>query len=91
MDKLQQAINTWQSKTFPNGSAHSMLSHLCEEILELSEIMKDNNDDPNRLQKISKELADCQHLLFGIASKFNINLYTSTVFKFEENKKKKMG
>ena len=84
MTKLQIEILYWQEATFPNADEFSTFHHLVKEIVELGKALE---DDVN----IEGELADCQHLLFGIASKCGVNLYEATKKKFAVNKKRKWG
>ncbi len=84
MGKLQLKIDDWQEKTFPHATALSKMSHLTKEIIELNKSLI-NRDG------IGSELADCQHLLFGIASKCGLNLEEETRKKFEINKQRRWG
>jgi Protein of unknown function (DUF550) len=86
MEMLQIEIGDWQDATFPNADAFSKFHHLVKEIKELSDALE--APDPS---KITGELADCQHLLFGIASKCRVNLYEATRAKFAVNKTRKWG
>ena len=82
---LQLQISDWQDETFPNATVRSTFAHLVREILELEMVLGGS------VEQASEELADCQHLLFGIASKLGINLMDATAKKFEVNKKRKWG
>ena len=84
MELLQLEIGDWQDATFPKSTALSTLSHLAKEVLELNYAMLAG-------EPVAEELADCQHLLFGIANKCGLNLYEETIKKFEINKKRKWG
>ena len=85
MDKLQHEINDWQKKTFPHADKHSVMSHLEKEIKELRAAIDSN--DPN----VGHEMADCQHLLFGLAAVLGSPLYLLTVTKFKINQNRKWG
>jgi NTP pyrophosphatase (non-canonical NTP hydrolase) len=86
MEALQLEIGDWQDATFTEATALSKMSHLAKEVIELNRVLKEGDS-----MEILDELADCQHLLFGIASKCGINLYAGTVAKFEVNKNRKWG
>jgi len=86
MDQLQNEIGQWQDIVFPDGSTITILNHLKKEIIELDDEVKINH-----IQNIGKEMADCQHLLFGIAHKLQTSLYSETRKKFEINKLRKWG
>ena len=77
---LQQRINEWQNKTFPDGSAFTIYEHLRDEIIELG----DSRGDP-------EEAADCVILLFGIAGKLGFDLMQEVERKFKINKARKWG
>lgn len=55
-------ITDWQKSTFPHGTPLSKISHLAEEMIELTEDIMKNSED-RRL-----EFADCFILLFGAAA-----------------------
>ncbi len=88
--KLQLEIADWQDKTFPEANALSKMSHLAKEVIELNKALVSFTHE-EAVEDVSNELADCQHLLFGIASKRGINLYEATRKKFEINKKRIWG
>lgn len=81
---LQLRISDWEEKTFPDGNSFSLMSHLAKEIIEL-------NLAVNGTGNIAEELADCLHLLFGIASKNGIDLLKATEEKFAINQKRQWG
>jgi NTP pyrophosphatase (non-canonical NTP hydrolase) len=87
VENFQLEISDWQDETFPKANALSKMSHLAKEIIELNKTLV----EPSSQMEIEEELADCQHLLFGIASKCGINLYEATRQKFEINKKRIWG
>ncbi len=89
--KLQLEIADWQDKTFPEANALSKMSHLAKEVIELNKALLHDTEMIHKEDLIADELADCQHLLFGIASKCGINLYKATKQKFEINKKRIWG
>jgi NTP pyrophosphatase (non-canonical NTP hydrolase) len=93
MELLQLEIGNWQDKTSPKADALSKMSHLAKEIIELNNALLGTSRmfPTNTREGIAEELADCQHLLFGIASKCGINLYDATRRKFDINKKRKWG
>jgi len=84
MDDLQKKISDWQDATFPSATIDSMFRHMISELKELSEKL----DDPHAA---AEELADMQHLLFGIASKMGFSLHDITNKKFKINKKRSWG
>ncbi len=89
-ENFQLEIADWQDETFPKANALSKMSHLAKEIIELNKALL-SFDHEEAVEDVSNELADCQYLLFGIASKCGINLYEATRKKFEINKKRKWG
>jgi NTP pyrophosphatase (non-canonical NTP hydrolase) len=91
MGKLQLEISDWQDKVFTKANALSKMSHLAKEVIELNKALVYDTEMQHKEELIAEELADCQHLLFGIASKCGINLYEATRCKFEINKKRKWG
>ncbi|MDD5551394.1 MAG: DUF550 domain-containing protein [Candidatus Omnitrophica bacterium] len=91
MGKLQLEIGDWQDEAFPKANALSKMSHLAKEIIELNKALLYDTEMIHKEELIAGELADCQHLLFGIASKCGIYLYRATKDKFEINKKRKWG
>ena len=56
-----EEITEWQKKTFGQATTMSKLNHLAEELIELTQDVKNNN--PNR----RLEFADCFLLLYGAA------------------------
>jgi len=91
MGKLQLEIADWQDKTFPEANALSKMSHLAKEVIELNKALLHDTEMIHKEDLIADELADCQHLLFGIASKCGISQYGITRNKFEINKKRIWG
>jgi NTP pyrophosphatase (non-canonical NTP hydrolase) len=90
MTDLQLEIGEWQDATFAGANALSKMSHLCKEVLELNKALL-AFDHEEAIEDVESELADCQHLLFGIACKTGTNLYLATKAKFAINKKRKWG
>jgi len=86
MSTLQLEIGDWQDATFTEATALSKMSHLAKEVIELNKALR-NGDEI----EIAEELADCQHLLFGIASKCGMNLHAATIEKFDVNKGRNWG
>ncbi len=84
MEQLQHEIGAWQRKTFKSATVKSTFAHLAREIIELSKAIRDGS-----YNEVSGEIADCFHLLFGLAEHYDLNAYIAVKHKFEVNKKRK--
>lgn len=78
MEELFKEIVEWAEATFPRSTPESIVNHLKEEILELEA----KNNDP-------LEIADCVIMLFHLAHKHNIDVYSACKTKFNINLQRK--
>lgn len=83
-----EAITKWQRETFGQATALSKLEHLKQEIEELIEAIKTNDQNKRH------EFADCLILLFGAASSDGMtyeDICNAIAEKMEINYQRKWG
>lgn len=80
LDGMQDEVNEWQRKTFPEATPKTIAAHLLREAKELYAQPED-----------WEEVADIQILLFGMADSLGIDLYRIVKAKLEINKLRQWG
>jgi NTP pyrophosphatase (non-canonical NTP hydrolase) len=85
LDTLQREDGEWANRTFPNASNDTIMSHLTEEVEELSNAAHIDN---GTIGNIEEEAADCLLLLLHLAHRNHFSLFEEAQKKFEINKKR---
>jgi len=88
MNYIKMEVGAWASKTFPKANNKTILTHLRDEVKELSEAsirhgFYDYMDAQLGKDNIEQELADCFMLLLHFADRNKIDVGKAILRKFE--------
>lgn len=90
-----ESIIAWQIKTFPKSSALSVMAHLSEEMMELTdELCKKAVDSHFSEELMKEEFADCFILMYGLADRAGLKydeIVDAINKKMEVNMKRTWG